>query len=191
MALYLAAQMLRTPFYRKMVSRSMQSSFSLPQESALELMETFIGGYADQLLSRPWQCLVSPAPVFVTTDHPVGMWSSGWNGRDSIGLNDAQEIRWPIDRSNALILGAKGLQIEDGFATASFDMMRSMLVSSSTWQEDWLYDHPNGVFRDVAPDLMKTAALEMAEPKHGIKSLEAIDQHIHDGIVRLLHEDDM
>jgi len=190
LALYLAAQMLRTPFYRKMVQRMMQSPIALDQESALELMDTFIGGYSDRLLNRPWQCLISPAPVFVTTDHPVGMWSPGWNGRDSIGLDDAQEIRWPIDRSNALILGPVGLKVDDGFATATVEMMRSMLATSSAWQEDWLYDHPNGVFRDVTSDVMRAAALEIEDSRSGRKSLEIIDRQIHDGMVRLLLDED-
>ena len=190
LSLYMAAQLLRTPLYRNSFMRTIGIPIPMDQEHALMSIEIQIDPLAEMLNRRSWQCLQIPTDVLITTDHPVSMWAPGWDGVSALSVDDAAEVRWPLDRGHALILGPPGAAPE-GFTNASYEMIRSLLATSVMWCEEWVYDHPSGIYTDIPPTLLKAAAEsshQLADRSENRRLLSEIDRQIHLGLTRRLRD---
>lgn len=96
---------------------------------------------ADHLCARPWRLLEFDSPVLFTGDQPASFFVSG--GLVATNVFEADEIRWPLSRRYALVLGTA--PATDGErrrgSTAEADSLNG---SAGDWAFEWTYDHPNG-----------------------------------------------
>jgi hypothetical protein len=96
---------------------------------------------ADHLRARPWRLLEFDSPVLFTGDQPASFFVSG--GLVATNAFEADEIRWPLSRRSALVLGPA--TATDGErrrgSTAEADSLNG---STGDWAFEWTYDHPDG-----------------------------------------------
>jgi Protein of unknown function (DUF4238) len=187
MALYIAAQMVRTPMYRNMLARQFASmlgddhpirvaqvglrgravletvfpgdSFDAVRADVLQMMWFQMQHIASSLYARGWQLTMFDAPVLFTSDHPVSIWDDAPNFHVSgTSALTAREVRWPISRTTALVMGPLGGP--SGIVRGTPWLAHQLNLGSLMWFEEYVYDHPQGIIRQLDPSLLRRAFLE-------------------------------
>ena len=97
---------------------------------------------AHQLASRTWQLVRFPAPVLLTSDTPVVLWTPSAAAKlYQVGLGSAHEVRVPLDARHALIV-ARHAPAGEIVRDLGERQARALNRTVAEGAAEWMYYHP-------------------------------------------------
>lgn len=114
----------------------------LPKSQKIEWLVARSEMVAETMYRRPWQLVRLPKAALFTGDQPVSFFNHDVSAATS--ALDASEIRWPLDRSTALILGPPAVAARDSVRHGTDSDVESINHSTADWSYEWIFDHPEG-----------------------------------------------
>jgi hypothetical protein len=114
------------------------------QNEHIKIMLSVATVLAPVIASRPWLLCHSRTAAFVTSDHPVVLWSrpTEMSKYVGIGLVNAEEIYYPLDRHHVLGLALPGA-LPDGMVMQLINdnvLFVNSLEAGESYK--WVYQHP-------------------------------------------------
>jgi Protein of unknown function (DUF4238) len=97
---------------------------------------------ARQLAGRTWQVVRFPAPVLLTSDTPVVLWTPSAAAKPyQVGLGSAHEVRVPLDARHALIV-ARRAPAGEIVRDLGERQARALNRTVAEGAVEWMYYHP-------------------------------------------------